>query len=85
MQQWGKKMRIVVALGGNALGKTPEEQLELVKETAKLQQKKYRTQSGKFLLEGYKAIKEAFDCGIKIDCQFKEGDIIEEFIEEEIK
>lgn len=28
-------MRIVVALGGNALGKTPEEQLELVKETAK--------------------------------------------------
>ena len=31
----GNKMRIVVALGGNALGKTPEEQLELVKETAK--------------------------------------------------
>ena len=30
-----KKMKIVVALGGNALGKTPEEQLELVKETAK--------------------------------------------------
>lgn len=28
-------MRIVVALGGNALGKTPEEQLELVKETAR--------------------------------------------------
>lgn len=28
-------MKIVVALGGNALGKTPEEQLELVKETAK--------------------------------------------------
>ncbi len=28
-------MRIVVALGGNALGKTPEEQLKLVKETAK--------------------------------------------------
>ncbi len=27
--------RIVVALGGNALGKTPEEQLKLVKETAK--------------------------------------------------
>ena len=27
--------RIVVALGGNALGKTPEEQLELVKGTAK--------------------------------------------------
>ena len=28
-------MRIVVALGGNALGKTPEEQLSLVKRTAK--------------------------------------------------
>jgi len=27
--------RIVIALGGNALGKTPEEQLELVKQTAK--------------------------------------------------
>jgi carbamate kinase len=29
------KDKIVVALGGNALGKTPEEQLKLVKETAK--------------------------------------------------
>ena len=28
-------MKIVVALGGNALGKTPTEQLSLVKETAK--------------------------------------------------
>ncbi len=28
-------MRIVVALGGNALGKSPQEQLQLVKETAK--------------------------------------------------
>lgn len=28
-------LRIVIALGGNALGKTPEEQLKLVKETAK--------------------------------------------------
>ena len=26
---------VVIALGGNALGKSPEEQLELVKETAK--------------------------------------------------
>lgn len=43
---------------------------DLVKETTKLQQKKYRTQSGKFLLEGYKAIKEAFDCGIKLDKVF---------------
>lgn len=29
------KKRLVIALGGNALGNTPEEQLELVKETAK--------------------------------------------------
>lgn len=29
------KKRIVIALGGNALGKTPEEQLKLVKKTAK--------------------------------------------------
>ncbi|KRL63033.1 carbamate kinase [Lactobacillus psittaci] len=28
-------MKVVVALGGNALGKTPEEQLKLVKQTAK--------------------------------------------------
>lgn len=39
----------------------------LVKETTKLQQKKYRTESGKFLLEGYKAIKEAYDYGIKLE------------------
>lgn len=45
---------------------------ELIKETAKLQQKKYRTQSKKFLLEGYKAIKEAFDCGIEIENVFVE-------------
>lgn len=42
----------------------------LVKETVKLQQKKYRTQTNKFLLEGYKAIKEAFDAGIKIEHLF---------------
>jgi len=39
----------------------------LVKETTKLQQKKYRAESGKFLLEGYKAIKEAYDYGIKLE------------------
>lgn len=39
---------------------------ELVKETAKLQQTKYRNQSGKFLLEGFKVIKEAFDYGIEL-------------------
>lgn len=41
---------------------------DLVKETAKLQQKKYR--KGKFLLEGFKAIKEAFDSGIEIEKVF---------------
>ncbi len=45
---------------------------ELVKEYAKLQQKKYRTQSGKFILEGFKAIKEAFDFGIEIEKIFVE-------------
>ena len=52
---------------------------ELVKESAKLQQKKYRTQSGKFLLEGYKAIKEAFVCGIKIDKIFVEKSHLKEY------
>ncbi len=41
---------------------------DLVKDTVKLQQKKYRTE--KFLLEGYKTIKEAFDAGIEIDYVF---------------
>ena len=40
---------------------------ELVKEAVKLQQKKYRTQSGKFLLEGFKAIKEAIESDIVIE------------------
>ncbi len=40
---------------------------DLVKETTKLQQRKYRKQYGKFILEGYKAIKEAFDFGIEIE------------------
>lgn len=40
---------------------------ELVKTYAKLQQKKYRNESDKFILEGYKAIKEAYDFGINIE------------------
>lgn len=50
---------------------------ELVKETVKLQQKKYRR--GKFLLEGYKAIKEAFDCGIKLEKIFVNKNKISEY------
>jgi len=40
---------------------------ELVKQSAKLQQKKYRDESGKFLLEGYKAIEEAYRAGVTIE------------------
>ena len=43
---------------------------ELVKETAKLQQKKFRDLSGNFLLEGYKSIEEAVKAGIKIEYIF---------------
>ena len=50
---------------------------ELVKETVKLQQKKYRR--GKLLLEGYKAIKEAFDCGIKLEKIFVNKNKISEY------
>lgn len=39
---------------------------DIVKETAKLQQKKYREDSGLFLLEGEKCITEAIECGIEI-------------------
>lgn len=52
---------------------------ELVKETVKLQQKKYRNQSGKFLLEGYKAIKEAFYFGIKMEHIFVEKSKINDY------
>lgn len=43
---------------------------ELVKETVKLQQKKYRDKENKFLLEGFKSIEEAFNAGIKIEYVF---------------
>ena len=52
---------------------------ELVKESAKLLQKKYRNESGKFLLEGYKAIKEAFDFGIKLEKIFVEKSKISQY------
>lgn len=39
---------------------------ELVKQTAKLHQKKFRDEEKKFLLEGFKAIEEAFKSGIEI-------------------
>lgn len=43
---------------------------ELVKETVKLQQKKYRDRKNKFLLEGFKSIEEAFNAGIEIEYVF---------------
>lgn len=50
---------------------------ELVKETVKLQQKKYRDESKKFLLEGFKPIEEAYAAKIEIEKVFvlkeKEG------------
>ena len=47
---------------------------DIVKNTVKLQQKKYREESGLFLLEGEKCIEEALNYGIKTDRIFvKEG------------
>ena len=40
---------------------------DYVKECSKLLQKKYRAETGKFLLEGYKPIYEAINSGIKIE------------------
>ncbi len=40
---------------------------ELVKETVKLQQKKFRDATGNFLLEGFKAIEEAYQIGLEIN------------------
>lgn len=43
---------------------------ELVKETAKLLQKKYRDKDNLFLLEGFKAVEEAHKCGIPLKTVF---------------
>ena len=45
---------------------------DLVKETVKLQQRKYRDESGLFLLEGEKCIEEALESGIEIERIFVE-------------
>lgn len=39
---------------------------ELVKETAKLLQRKYREETGLFLIEGEKGVKEAIEAGLKL-------------------
>lgn len=51
----------------------------LVKETLKLQQKKYREFSGKFLLEGFKSVFEAFHCGVEIEYAFVREDKVSEY------
>lgn len=43
---------------------------DLVKQTAKLQQKKYRDLENKFLLEGFKSVSEAENAGIEIEKVF---------------
>ena len=43
---------------------------DLIKETAKLQQRKYRDETGLFLLEGEKCIEEAIEYGIEIENLF---------------
>lgn len=54
----------------------------LVKETVKLQQKKYRDKENKFLLEGFKCIFEAFDAGIEIEYAFVSDVKKYEFLED---
>lgn len=59
---------------------------ETIKEVAKLQQKKYRDDSKRFLLEGLKAIEEAFNADIEIEQIFvlKEKAFHYSFLEEKI-
>lgn len=54
----------------------------LVKETVKLQQKKYRDNENKFLLEGFKCISEAFNAGIDIEYAFVSGEKKYDFLGE---
>jgi len=52
---------------------------ELVKDTVKLQQKKYRDEEKKFLLEGFKAIEEAFKSGLEIEQVFVEKEKVSKY------
>ncbi len=54
----------------------------LVKETVKLQQKKFRDKENKFLLEGFKCIEEAFNAGIEIEYAFVADEKKYEFLED---
>lgn len=57
---------------------------ELVKETVKLQQKKYRDRENKFLLEGFKSIQEAYSAGIEIEYVFVEDTAKYSFLGEKV-
>lgn len=59
---------------------------DLVKDVVRLQQKKYREESGKFLLEGLKPIEEAFNSGIEIEYVFvtKEKAFHYDFLEDKV-
>ena len=52
---------------------------DLVKNCAKLLQKKYRNERGRFILEGFKAIKEAYDFGIELELLFIEKSHLKDF------
>jgi TrmH family RNA methyltransferase len=50
---------------------------DLVKEVVKLQQKKYRDKTGKFLLEGRKCVEEAISAGLEFECIFVDKHLLE--------
>lgn len=52
---------------------------QLVKDTVKLQQKKYRDSENLFLLEGYKSISEAFQAGIQLEYVFVESEKLDKY------
>ena len=52
---------------------------DLVKNTVKLQQKKYRDLEKKFLLEGYKVVEEAVKSGLEIEYLFINSDKIQKY------
>ena len=57
---------------------------DLVKEVVKLQGKKHRDETKKFLLEGYKAVEEAISSNIKLDKIFLKKDSKHKFDEKNV-
>ena len=50
-----------------------------IKETAKLQQKKYRNETGLFLIEGYKPVFEAYNEKVEIQTVYTTQKYLEKF------